>query len=167
MDFIYRGVFIIGITLLVPIIFKYLIAKGNEDETAVYVVKMRSSMMKILKIITVIFVPLGVIEVIAFLSYLPSKDWKNMCYTAVVVFCSIADFFMWKYYKNNKMVVLDKYNIKVVKGRKTRILLKNKITYKKVNDCKLKLYYNNKKIFTVTRQFDNFENMENWLNNLE
>lgn len=49
----------------------------------------------------------------------------------------------------------------------TRILLKNKITYKKVNDCKLKLYYNNKKIFTVTRQFDNFENMENWLNNLE
>lgn len=166
MDFIYRGVFIIGITLLVPIILKYLVAKSNEDATAAYVVEMRSSMMKILKIITVIFVPLGVIAVIAFLSYLPSKDWKNMCYTAVVVFCSIADFFMWKYYKNNKIIVLDKDNIKVVKGKKTRILSKNKITYKKINDCKLKLYYNNK-IFTVTRQFDNFENMENWLNNLE
>lgn len=166
MDFIYRGVFIIGITLLVPIILKYLVAKGNENGTAVYVVEMRSSMMKILKIITVIFIPLGVIAVIAFLSYLPSKDWKNMCYTAVVVFGSIADFFMWKYYKNNKIIVLDKDNIKVVRGRKTRILLKNKITYKKVNDCKLKLYYNNRKIFTVTRQFDNFENMENWLNNL-
>lgn len=167
MDFIYRSAFIIGITLLVPIILKYLIAKGNEDETAVYVVKMRSNMMKILKIITVIFVPLGVIAAIAFLSYLQSKDWKNMCYTAVVVFSSIADFFLWEYYKNNKIIVLDNNNIKVIKGRKIHIFLKSKITYKKVNDCKLKLYYNDKKIFTVTRQFDNFENMESWLNNLE
>lgn len=39
-------------------------------------------------------------------------------------------------------------------------------SYKKINSCKIKLYYKNKKFFTLTRQFDNFENMESWLDNL-
>ena len=30
MEFVYRGAFLIGITLLVPIIFKYLTAKSKE-----------------------------------------------------------------------------------------------------------------------------------------
>ena len=74
---------------------------------------------------------------------------------------------MWKYYQNNKIVVLDDKKIKVMKGRKSCIFSGNKITYKKINSCKIKLYYKNKKIFTLTRQFDNFENMESWLDNLK
>ena len=31
----------------------------------------------------------------------------------------------------------------------------------------MKLYYHDKKFFTITRQFDNFENMESWMNDLE
>lgn len=46
MEFVYRSAFLIGITLLVPIIFKYLTAKSKEDDTAVYTVKMRGNMMK-------------------------------------------------------------------------------------------------------------------------
>ena len=90
-----------------------------------------------------------------------------MCYTAVVIFVSIADFAMWNHYKNNKIIVLDNHKIKVVKGRKSRILSKSKITYKKISSCKIKLYYNDEKILTITQQFDNFENMESWLNDLE
>ncbi len=165
MVFIYRGAFIIGITLLVPVIIRYLTAKSKEDHMAVYIVKMRSNMMKLLKIMTVICVPLGIMAAIAFFAFLSSKDWENMCYTAVVIFVSIADFTMWNYYKNNIIIVLNNHKIKVVKGRKSRILSKSKITYKKINGCKIKLYYNDKKIFTITRQFDNFENMEIWLNN--
>ncbi len=164
MEFVYRSAFLIGITLLVPLIFKYLTAKSKEDDTAVYTVKMRSNMMKVLKIMTVICIPLGVMATIAFFAFFSSKDWENMCYTAVVIFVSIADFAMWNHYKNNKIVVLDNHKIKVVKGRKNRILSKSKITYKKINSCKMKLYYHDKKFFTITRQFDNFENMESWLN---
>lgn len=167
MEFIYRSAFIIGITLLVPVIIRYLTAKSEEEDTAVYTVKMRSNMMKLLKIMTVICVPLGVMAVVAFFAFLSSKDWENMCYTAVVIFVSITDFTMWNYYKNNIIIVLDNHKIKVVKGRKSRILSKNKLTYKKINSCKIRLYYNDKKIFTLTRQFDNFENMQIWLNNLE
>ena len=47
MEFVYRSAFLIGITLLVPLIFKYLTAKSKEDDTAVYTVKMRSNMMKV------------------------------------------------------------------------------------------------------------------------
>ena len=90
-----------------------------------------------------------------------------MCYTAVVVLVSIADFSMWKYYKNRKIIVLDSNRIKVVNGRKSRILSGNKITYKKINSCKIKLYDKDKKFFTLTRQFDNFENLEAWLDNLK
>lgn len=82
-------------------------------------------------------------------------------------FVSIADFAMWNHYKNNKIIVLDNHKIKVVKGRKSRILSKSKITYKKMSSCKIKLYYNDEKILTITQQFDNFENMESWLNDLE
>ena len=146
MKFVYRSVFVLGITLLVPVIFKYLTAKSKEDDTAVYTVKMRSNMMKVLKVMTIICIPLGIMAAIAFISYFLSGDWENMCYTAVVILVSIADFFMWKYYQNNKIVVLDD---------------------KKINSCKIKLYYKNKKIFTLTRQFDNFENMESWLDNLK
>lgn len=167
MEFVYRGAFLIGITLLVPLIFKYLTAKSKEDDTAIYTVKMRSNMMKVLKIMTIICIPLGVMATIAFFAFFSSKDWENMCYTAVVIFVSIADFAMWNHYKNNKIVVLDNHKIKVVKGRKSRILSKSKITYKKINSCKIKLYYHDKKFFTITRQFDNFENMESWLNDLE
>lgn len=166
MEFVYRSAFLIGITLLVPLIFKYLTAKSKEDDTAVYTVKMRSNMMKVLKIMTVICIPLGVMATIAFFAFFSSKDWENMCYTAVVIFVSIADFAMWNHYKNNKIVVLDNHKIKVIKGRKNRILSKSKITYKKINSCKMKLYYYDKKFFTITRQFDNFENMESWLNGL-
>ena len=165
MVFIYRGAFIIGITLLVPVIIRYLTAKSKEDHMAVYIVKMRSNMMKLLKIMTVICVPLGIMAAIAFFAFLSSKDWENMCYTAVVIFVSIADFTMWNYYKNNIIIVLNNHKIKVVKGRKSRILSKSKITYKKINGGKIKLYYNDKKIFTITLHFDNFENMEIWLNN--
>lgn len=167
MEFVYRGAFLIGITLLVPIIFKYLTAKSKEDDIAIYTVKMRSNMMKVLKIMTIICIPLGVMAAVAFFAFLSSKDWENMCYTAVVIFVSIADFAMWNHYKNNKIIVLDNHKIKVVKGRKSRILSKSKITYKKINSCKIKLYYNDEKFFTITRQFDNFENMESWLNDLE
>ena len=167
MEFVYRGVFLIGITLLVPIIFKYLTAKSKEDDIAVYTVKMRSNMMKVLKIMTIICIPLGVMAAVAFFAIHSSKDGENMCYTAVVIFVSIADFSMWNYYKNKKIIVLNNDKKKVVKGRKSRILSKSKITYKKINSCKIKLYYNDEKIFTITRQFDNFENMESWLNDLE
>ena len=167
MKFVYRSVFVLGITLLVPVIFKYLTAKSKEDDTAVYTVKMRSNMMKVLKVMTIICIPLGIMAAIAFISYFLSGDWENMCYTAVVILVSIADFFMWKYYQNNKIVVLDDKKIKVLKGRKSCIFSGNKITYKKINSCKIKLYYKDKKFFTLTRQFDNFENMESWLDNLK
>lgn len=167
MEFIYRSAFILGVTLLVPVVFKYLTAKSNEDDTAVYTVKMRGNMMKVLKVMTIICIPLGIMAVVAFFSYLPSRDWENMCYTAAVIFVSIADFFMWKYYQNNKIIVLDDKKIKVVKGRKSRILSGSKITYKKINSCKIKLYFNDKNFFTLTRQFDNFENLERWLDNSE
>ena len=57
MKFVYRSVFVLGITLLVPVIFKYLTAKSKEDDTAVYTVKMRSNMMKVLKVMTIICSP--------------------------------------------------------------------------------------------------------------
>ena len=97
MEFVYRGAFLIGITLLVPIIFKYLTAKSKEDDTAIYTVKMRSNMMKVLKIMTIICVPLGAMAAVAFFAFLSSRDWENMCYTAVVIFVSIADFAMWNH----------------------------------------------------------------------
>lgn len=103
MEFVYRGAFLIGITLLVPIIFKYLTAKSKEDDIAIYTVKMRSNMMKVLKIMTIICVPLGAMAAVAFFAFLSSRDWENMCYTAVVIFVSIADFAMWNYYKNKKL----------------------------------------------------------------
>ena len=165
MELIYRSAFILGVVFLAPVIFKYLTAKSKEDDTAVYTVKMRSNMMKVLKIMTIICIPLGVMAAVAFFAFLSSNDWENMCYTAVVILVSIADFAMWNHYKNNKIVVLDNDKIKVVKERKSRILSKSKITYKKISNCKIKLYYNDEKIFTITRQFDNFENMESWLNN--
>lgn len=167
MEFVYRGAFLIGITLLVPIIFKYLTAKSKEDDIVIYTVKMRSNMMKVLKIMTIICVPLGAMAAVAFFAFLSSRDWENMRYTAVVIFVSIADFAMWNHYKNNKIIVLDNHKIKVVKGRKSRILSKSKITYKKISSCKIKLYYNDEKILTITQQFDNFENIESWLNDLE
>lgn len=167
MEFVYRGAFLIGITLLVPIIFKYLTAKSKEDDIVIYTVKMRSNMMKVLKIMTIICVPLGAMAPVAFFAFLSSRDWENMRYTAVVIFVSIADFAMWNHYKNNKIIVLDNHKIKVVKGRKSRILSKSKITYKKISSCKIKLYYNDEKILTITQQFDNFENIESWLNDLE
>lgn len=167
MKLIYRSAFILGVVFLAPVIFKYLTAKSKEDNSAVYTVKMRSNMMNLLKIMTIICVPLGVMAAIAFFAYFPSKDWENMCYTAVVVLVSIADFSMWKYYKNRKIIVLDSNRIKVVNGRKSRILSGNKITYKKINSCKIKLYDKDKKFFTLTRQFDNFEHLEAWLDNLK
>ena len=102
MKLIYRSAFILGVVFLAPVIFKYLTAKSKEDNSAVYTVKMCSNMMNLLKIMTIICVPLGVMATIAFFAYFPSKDWENMCYTAVVVLVSIADFSMWKYYKNRK-----------------------------------------------------------------
>ncbi|WP_283684738.1 hypothetical protein [Parablautia sp. Marseille-Q6255] len=167
MGFIYRSAFIIGITLLVPVIIKYLTAKSKEDDTVVYTVKMRGNMMKVLTIMTMICTPLGVMAAVAFFSYLPLKDWENMCYTAVVIFVSIADFCMWKHYKENKIVVLNDKKIKVIKGRKSDTLSRNRITYRKINSSKIHLYYKDKKMFTVTRQFDNFENLERWLKNSE
>lgn len=164
---IYRSAFILGVVFLAPVIFKYLTEKSKEDNSAVYTVKMRSNIMNLLKIMTIICIPLGVMAAIAFFAYFPSKDWENMCYTGLVVFISIADFSMWKYYKNRKIIVLDSSRIKVINGRKSRILSGNKITYKKINNCKIKLYYKDKKIFTFTRQFDNFENLEGWLDNLK
>jgi len=147
MEFVYRSAFLIGITLLVPVIIRYLTAKSKEDDTAVYTVKMRSNMMKVLKIMTIICIPLGVMAAVAFFAFLSSNDWENMCYTAVVILVSIADFAMWNHYKNNKIVVLDNDKIKVVKERKSRILSKSKITYKKISNCKIKLYYNDEKFF--------------------
>ena len=131
MEFVYRGAFLIGITLLVPIIFKYLTAKSKEDDIAIYTVKMRSNMMKVLKIMTIICVPLGAMAAVAFFAFLSSKDWENMCYTAVVIFVSIADFAMWNHYKNNKIIVLDNHKIKVVKGRKAVFSQKVKLHIKR------------------------------------
>ena len=54
MEFIYRSAFVIGITLLVPVMMQYLTAKSKEDDTAVYTVQMRTNMMKILKIMVII-----------------------------------------------------------------------------------------------------------------
>lgn len=167
MEFIYRSALIIGITLLVPVIIKYLTANSKEDDTAVYTVKMRGNMMKVLTVMTIICTPLGAMAAVAFFSYLPLKDWENMCYTAAVIFVSIADFCMWKHYKGNKIIVLDDKKIKVVKGRKSDTLSKSKITYRKISSSKIHLYYQDKKMFTITRQFDNFENLERWLKNSE
>ncbi len=167
MEFIYRSAFVIGITLLVPVMMQYLTAKSKEDDTAVYTVQMRTNMMKILKIMVIICTPLGVMAAVAFFAFLSSKDWANMCCTAVVIFISIADFGMWKHYKDNKIIVLDGKKIKVIKGRKSNILLRSRITYRKINGSKIKLYDKDKPIFTITRQFDNFENLEIWLKNAE
>ena len=78
MELIYRSAFILGVVFLAPVIFKYLTAKSKEDNSAVYTVKMRSNMMNLLKIMTIICVPLGVMAAIAFFAYFPSKDWENM-----------------------------------------------------------------------------------------
>lgn len=128
---IYRSAFILGVVFLAPVIFKYLTEKSKEDNSAVYTVKMRSNIMNLLKIMTIICIPLGVMAAIAFFAYFPSKDWENMCYTGLVIFISIVDFSMWKYYKNRKIIVLDSNRIKVINGRKSRIFSGNKITYKK------------------------------------
>lgn len=130
MKLIYSSAYILGAIFLVPVIFKYLTEKSKEDDTAVYTVKMRSNMMKVLKVMTIICIPLGIMAAIAFISYFLSGDWENMCYTAVVILVSIADFFMWKYYQNNKIIVLDDKKIKVVKGRKRRIFQEIKLHIK-------------------------------------
>lgn len=80
MEFVYRSAFLIGITLLVPVIIRYLTAKSKEDDTAVYTVKMRSNMMKVLKIMTIICIPLGVMAAVAFFAFLSSNDWQNLQY---------------------------------------------------------------------------------------
>ncbi len=97
MKLIYSSAYILGAIFLVPVIFKYLTEKSEEDDTAVYTVKMRSNMMKVLKVMTIICIPLGIMAAIAFISYFLSGDCENMCYTAVVFLVSIADFFMCNY----------------------------------------------------------------------
>ena len=76
MKLIYRSAFILGVVFLAPVIFKYLTAKSKEDNSAVYTVKMRSNMMNLLKIMTIICVPLGVMAAIAFLHIFHLKTGK-------------------------------------------------------------------------------------------
>ena len=76
MELIYRSAFILGVVFLAPVIFKYLTAKSKEDNSAVYTVKMRSNMMNLLKIMTIICVPLGVMAAIAFFAYFHLKTGK-------------------------------------------------------------------------------------------
>ena len=71
MKLIYNSAYILGAIFLVPVIFKYLTAKSKEDDTAVYTVKMRSNMMKVLKVMTIICIPLGIMAAVAFISYFP------------------------------------------------------------------------------------------------
>ena len=79
MKLIYRSAFILGVVFLAPVIFKYLTAKSKEDNSAVYTVKMRSNMMNLLKIMTIICVPLGVMAAIAFFLHIFHLKTRKIC----------------------------------------------------------------------------------------